>query len=114
MAESTLVAALQEQIDSVTERMKSSESQLSQLQLKLKTLTDALTGIDQEEADTLSASSRKLSTEALPHQELSAEARQSRERAIRAFNLNPRRGVELIVEAIGGSTGDLAAFLVGA
>lgn len=37
-------------------------------------------------------------------QSLSPEARLSNERAIRAFNLNPRRGIELVKEAIGGAS----------
>jgi len=113
MADSKLVVALQEQIDSVTERMKTSKSQLSQLQHKLVTLSDALSEIDDVDAESFNESTGQFVREGAPHLELSAEARQNRERAIRAFNLNPWRGVELIKEETGGSVDDLVAFFIG-
>jgi chaperonin cofactor prefoldin len=107
------VDALQEKIDSVTERMKTSEFQLNQLQHKLRTLSNALSELDEVDAESFVDSAGQLFREGAPHQELSTEARQNQERAIRAFNLNPWRGVELIKEETGGSVDDLVAFFIG-
>mmetsp|Transcript_74120 Transcript_74120/g.149343 ORF Transcript_74120/g.149343 Transcript_74120/m.149343 type:complete len:388 (+) Transcript_74120:134-1297(+) len=106
------VDLLQERIDDAAENLKSSEKLLEAIKTKLKVLQDATSeksslresgSAGGKNANSALASTDTQAKQTETKQGMSPEAKLSNERAIRAFNLNPRRGIELVKEKVGGA-----------
>ena len=109
----TEVSKLQRRIDDATAHLKESEAMLDDIKQMLKVLQDATSDDNLKAVSHSSGSTPHVLTVLSPEEPpLSDEEKQFRERAVRAFNLNPPWGIELLKESLGGSS-HLASFFVG-
>ena len=110
----TAVHILQGRIDDAAEHLKYSESMIEGIKQKLKVLQEATSDESLKAASHPSGSTPHVVTVPVAEEApLSAEDKQFRERAMRAFNLNPPWGIELLKESLGGAS-HLASFFAGA
>lgn len=111
--EEGIVNTLQNKIDEVASELKDSEERLLFIRQKLKALQDVI-----NDPQVIKAGKTEdvitPETAPAPDAHLSVEERQARERAIRAFNLNPMKGIELVREILSeDSPHELAQFFLG-
>lgn len=110
------VTNLQMRIDETADLMRSSTAMLETIRVKLKTLQEVISDKSVTNAKTTNipgTSDDELDDEDDTTVNETPEYKQNKDRCIRAFNLNPSLGIELVKELLGDSNGQINSFLSG-
>jgi hypothetical protein len=109
------VTNLQMRIDETADLMRSSATMLENIKLKLKTLHEVINDPNVIKAKTpqKGMADDEVDLEEDEEGNETPEQKQNKDRCIRAFNLNPKVGMDLVKELLGDSSAQVNAFLTG-